>query len=52
MIKLEKEILRMERQVSELIRMLANLNERLKGLEDEKELNHFIRKIPYKQKIT
>lgn len=52
MINLEKELLRMEMQVSELIRMVANLNERLKNLEDEKQLNHYIRKIPYKQKIT
>ena len=46
MINLGKEVLRMEMQVSELIRMVANLNERLKNLEDKKKLNHYIQKIP------
>lgn len=32
--KLNREILRMELQISELIRIAANLNERLKKLED------------------
>lgn len=50
--KLEKEVLRMEMQVSELIRIVANLNERLKNLEDEKKLHHYIQKIAYKQKVT
>lgn len=31
---MSREVLRMELQVSELIRMVANLNERLKQLED------------------
>lgn len=49
---LEKEVLRMEMQISELIRIVANLNERLKDIEDEKKLNRYIQKIPCTQKIT
>ena len=51
MINVEKEVLRMEMQVSELIRMVANLNERLKDLEDERKLNHYIQNVAYTQKI-
>lgn len=45
MIKLEKEVLRMEMQVSELIRMVANLNERIKEIEDKKQLKRHIQTI-------
>ncbi|MCZ2258683.1 hypothetical protein [Sporosarcina sp. G11-34] len=45
MTKLEKEVLRMEMQVSELIRMVANLNERIKEIEDKKQLNRHIQTI-------
>ena len=45
MTKLEKEVLRMEMQVSELIRMVANLNERIKEIEDKKQLKRHIQTI-------
>jgi len=45
MTKIEKEVLRMEMQVSELIRMVANLNERIKEIEDRKQLHRHIQTI-------
>lgn len=47
MSKLEKEVLRMELQVSELIRIVANLNERLKNIEDTEKARSYIQKIPF-----
>ncbi|WP_172371397.1 hypothetical protein [Sporosarcina jiandibaonis] len=54
MTKLEKEIIRMELQISELIRVVANLNERLKMVEDKKtgKGKDFIKKVPIVLKIT
>lgn len=37
--KLQREVLRMELQMTELIRMVANLNERIKYLEQSKNEN-------------
>lgn len=42
---LEKEVLRMELQISELIRMAANLNERIKTLENRIEQKSYMQKI-------
>ncbi len=50
--KIEKEVLRMELQISELIRVVANLNERLKRVEDKNKSNDTVRKVPIAQKIT
>lgn len=47
---LEKEVLRMELQIGELIRIVANLNERLKELEDVKEYKSYTQKIQFGQK--
>ena len=52
MTKVEKEVVRMELQISELIRVVANLNERLKRMEDKNKSNEIIRKVPIAQKIT
>jgi hypothetical protein len=52
MSKLEKEVVRMELQISELIRVVAYLNERLKKIEDNNTEKDFIRKVPIVQKIT
>ncbi|QUW24105.1 hypothetical protein JSQ81_15425 [Sporosarcina sp. Marseille-Q4063] len=52
MTKLEKEIVRMELQISELIRVVANLNERLKRVEDKSTGKEFVRQVPIVQKIT
>ena len=50
--KIEKEVVRMELQISELIRVVANLNERLKRVEDKNKSNDVVRKVPIAQKIT
>ena len=42
---LEKEVLRMELQMSELIRIAANLNERIKTLENGNEHKSYRQKI-------
>lgn len=47
---LEKEVLRMEMQIGELIRIVANLNERLKELEDINEYKSYTQKIQFGQK--
>lgn len=47
MSKLEKEVLRMELQVSELIRIVANLNERLKNIEETEKERSYLQKIPF-----
>lgn len=47
---LEKEVLRMELQIGELIRIVANLNERLNELEDVKEYKSYMQKIQFGQK--
>jgi hypothetical protein len=52
MTKLEKEVVRMELQISELIRVVAYLNERLKEIEDNNTGKELIRKVPIVQKIT
>ena len=52
MTKIEKEVVRMELQISELIRVVANLNERLKRVEDKNKSNDTVRKVPIVQKIT
>jgi hypothetical protein len=52
MTKLEKEVVRMELQISELIRVVAYLNERLKKIEDNNTEKGFIRQVPIVQKIT
>jgi hypothetical protein len=52
MTKLEKEVVRMELQISELIRVVAYLNERLKKIEDNNTEKDFIRQVPIVQKIT
>lgn len=44
---LEKEVIRMELQIGELIRIVANLNERLKELEDTKSRKSYIQQIPF-----
>lgn len=46
MTKLEKDVLRMELQIGELIRIVANLNERLQGIEEVKQKKSRIQKIP------
>lgn len=48
--QLEKEILRLELQMSELIRMAANLNERLKVLEDKNEYKSYTQRIQMAQR--
>ncbi len=48
---LEKEVLRMELQIGELIRMVANLNERLMKLEDSEKGKHYVQKIQHGQRI-
>ena len=52
MTKLEKEVVRMELQISELIRVVAYLNERLKRIEDNNKGKDFVRQVPIVQKIT
>lgn len=47
----EKEVLRMELQMSELIRIAANLNERLKVLEDRAASNLNFQRIGAKKKV-
>lgn len=52
MTKVEKEVVRMELQISELIRVVANLNERLKRVEDQSKSKNFVRQVPVVLKIT
>lgn len=42
----------MELQISELIRVVANLNERLKKVEDKYKGNDLIMKVPIAHEIT
>ncbi|WP_168157276.1 hypothetical protein [Sporosarcina ureilytica] len=41
--RINKEVLRMELQISELIRMVANLNERLKELEEVEKSRMYLK---------
>lgn len=47
---LEKEVLRMELQIGELIRIVANLNERLKELEEQKEYKNEVFNVHVRQR--
>lgn len=47
---LEKDVLRMELQIGELIRIVANLNERLRAIEDNHDNRVFIQQIPLARK--
>lgn len=49
--QLNREILRMELQISELIRIVANLNERLKKLEDIGDEGMYFSVPRYPEKI-
>jgi len=49
---LEKEVLRMELQVGELIRIVANLNERLRTIEDNNVTRVLIQQIPLTKKCA
>lgn len=49
--KLNREVLRMELQISELIRVVANLNERLKQLEDVGDEGMYLTVQRYPEKI-
>ena len=52
MTKLEKEVIRMELQISELIRIVAHLNERLKKFEEETKYIELLSHVPFTQEIT